>query len=283
MIETELQTISHLTGIDKTAIRFSDEGFLSRGYIIDNGRIVFKFKKWPEISYQNEIQTLNLINSLNLGVNLQKVNWISKDDSYLGLYGVVGQPLNSLNLDATACKNYGQQIGTFLQKLHSANPPKADKLPLVAEISEWQKRFHDSKDVLLRYFSDAEITKMATFVHSVVPRQLTALGEKLVFSHGDLWMGNILIDQKGQIGVIDFSDSGYLDEAADFMDLEDTKLCAEVLSTYQADAKLKAKVKIRQIIRPMFVIGTYRDQPTEKIQPFVAAIRQWLRQTDVSS
>ena len=45
MIEKELQIVSDLTGVNKGDIEFSDDGFLSRGYIIGNGRIVFKFKK----------------------------------------------------------------------------------------------------------------------------------------------------------------------------------------------------------------------------------------------
>ncbi len=40
MVEEELQIVSNLTGIDPKDIKFSDDGFLSRGYIIDDGRIV---------------------------------------------------------------------------------------------------------------------------------------------------------------------------------------------------------------------------------------------------
>ena len=91
MIEEELQIISNLTGVDKDDIKYSDDGFLSRGYIIENGRIVFKFKKQPEVSYKNEVKMLNFLNSLNLDINLQKVGWVSENDNYLGLYGVVGK------------------------------------------------------------------------------------------------------------------------------------------------------------------------------------------------
>lgn len=276
MLDEEIQTVSNLTGVAPEKISFSDHGFLSRGYIIDDGRIVFKFKKYPEITYKNEIKMLNFVNSLNLNVNLQKVGWVSEDDSYLGIYGVLGKSLKFLDLTDTQRKSYGQQIGLFLKQLHAANCPEATKLSVSEEIKAWQERFERSTDVLTRYFNQAEIAKIRTFINSTAPEQLLSLGEKMVFSHGDLGLGNIFVDSTGKIGIIDFSESVYLDEAADFMDMEDDELCLEVLNSYGADDLLRQKVAIRRIVLPMFIIGTYRDRPEAQIQVFVDKIRQWL-------
>ena len=276
MIEEELQIISTLTGVDKESIKFSDDGFLSRGYIIDNGRVVFKFKKQPNVSYKNEIEMLNFVNTLSLRINLQKVGWTSEDDSYLGIYGVMGKSLESIILTDDKREDYGKQIGQFLQKLHSTENPNAEILDPKKEIKVWQNRFEKSKDILSHYFSEAEIEKMNHFIYSSVPEQLFSLGEKMVFSHGDLGMGNIFVDDNGKIGVIDFSEAIYLDEAADFMDIEDDKLCAEILNTYRSDDILREKVIIRRNVRPMFVIGTYRDKSENEIQHFIKRIRKWL-------
>lgn len=73
-----------------------------------------------------------------------------------------------------------------------------------------------------------------------------------------------------------FNESCYLDEAADFMDFEDDRLCTEVLDAYGADELLREKVMIRRVVRPMFVIGTYRDRSEEEILRFVDRIRRWL-------
>lgn len=280
MIDEELQIVSHLTGVDPQEIQFSDNGFLSRGYIIDHGRIVFKFKKYPEISYQNEIKILNFVNSLELDVNLQKVGWISTNDSYLGIYGVLGKILKPLNITDAQCKDYGQQIGLFLKKLHAANFPEAEKLSVNEEVSAWQERFERSTDLLSQYFNNEEIKKMRNFISFTVPKKLTSLGEKMVFSHGDLGMGNIFIDNNDKIGIIDFSESVYLDEAADFMDMENDKLCAYTLDAYNADDTLRKKVAIRRAVHPMFVIGTYRNRPEAQIQYFVTKIRNWLDSID---
>ena len=278
MIGEELQIVSKLTGIDQKEIKFSDDGFLSRGYIIDNGRIVFKFKKQPDVNYENEIKMLNFVNSLNLNINLQKVGWISDDNSYLGIYGVIGKSLESLNLTDDKRKNYGKQIGLFLQKLHLTECEDTEKLGVNEELKVWQERFEKSKDLLSHYFNGEEIEKMNDFAYSFAPARLSSLGEKMVFSHGDLGMGNIFVDSNDKIGIIDFSESVYLDEAADFMDIEDDRLCQEVLDTYNADDALREKVAIRRIFRPMFVIGTYRSRPENEIQRFVGKIREWLKQ-----
>ena len=115
MISEELQIISDFTGVDPKEIKFSDAGFLSRGYIIDNGRIVFKFKKYPEISYKNEIKNLNYINSLGLGINIQRVGWVSEEDNYLGVYGVIGESLKAIEMTDEKREDYGRQIASFLK------------------------------------------------------------------------------------------------------------------------------------------------------------------------
>lgn len=276
MIEKELQIVSSLTGINKENIKFSDNGFLSRGYIIDDGRIVFKFKKWSEITYKNEIKILNFVNSLNLNVNLQKVGWVSKDDSYLGIYGVIGDCLKGLTLSDEQCKDYGAQIGNFLKKLHETDFKGAEAFPIKREITAWQERYERSKDILSEYFNPKEIKKMDDFIYTILPKELLALGEKLVFSHGDLGLGNIFVDKNGKIGIIDFSESVYLDESADFMDMEDDKLLKEALDTYGADNVLRQKVALRRVVHPMFVIGTYRDRSKDQILYFVSKLREWL-------
>ncbi len=280
MINEELQIVSNLTSVAPENIKYSDDGFLSRGYVIDNGRIVFKFKRNPNVSYKNEIKMLDFVNSLNLNVNLQKVGWTSEDDSYLGIYGVIGKSLESIELTDNDCKNYGEQIGLFLQKLHSVKYKDAEKLSINEELKAWQERFEKSKDLLFHYFKDEEIEKMNNFVYFTAPARLSSLGENTVFSHGDLGMGNIFVDDNGKIGIIDFSESIYLDEAADFMDIEDDKLCQEVLNAYNANNTLREKVAIRRTFRPMFVIGTYRNRPENETMRFVNKIGEWLNQND---
>lgn len=276
VINKEKKLVSELTGVNEEKIRFSDDGFLSRGYVIDNGRIVFKFKRKPSVNYESEVRNLEFINSLNLNINVQKVGWESKKDKYLGLYGVEGSSLETVALDSEKCKIYGKQLGLFLKELHNAQLLNAERVGINAEILAWQKRYKKSRRLLSNYFNKNEIAKMDQFVMFDMPKTLYRLGEKIVFSHGDLGMGNVFIDKNEKVGVIDFSESSYLDEAADFMDIESDDLCKEMLNYYGADGILEEKVGIRRIVRPMFVIGTYKDRSEKEKQKLVKRIRKWL-------
>ena len=276
MIDKELQLVSDLTNVAKDSIKFSDNGFLSRAYIIDDGRIVFKFKKWPEISYKNEAKALNFLESTSHIVELQKVNWISKNDNFLGVYGVIGNSLEEIIIPKEKYKNYGSQIGHFLAELHKMNPDGFSTLTVEQEISIWQTKFERSKEILKDYFTEKEIKKMSGFVYLELPNKLLSLGKKMAFSHGDIREANIFVNEKGKIGVIDFSEAAYQDEAADFMDMEDDALREEVLNSYGADDILKQKIRLRRIVHPMFIIGAYKDRPKKQILQFVKKLKDYV-------
>ena len=106
-----------------------------------------------------------------------------------------------------------------------------------------------------------------------MPDTLRELGEKPVFSHGDLGDGNIFIDSGGNAGVIDFAESGYMDEASDFMDITDDGLCSVMLDAYGADESLRKKVEMQRRIRPIFVLDVYADRDEETIQKLIRQIR----------
>lgn len=278
MQSDELELVEKLTGARKDEIKFSDDGFLSRGYVVDDGKIVFKFRKSPEVSYQNEIEVLDFVNSLDLDINLQEVGWKPEDDAYLGLYGVQGKALEEMDLDDAVQELIGKQLGRFLKKLHAAEKKDAEACTLEAEIEAWQKRYQrDAKEALAKYFSTEELARIDNLMMVELPAELRRLGEKLVFSHGDLGDGNIFIDDSGEVGVIDFNGSCYLDEAADFMDVQEERICKAMLEEYGADETLRRKVAIRRAIRPIFVIGTYAkaDRKTE-LEGFARQIRTTL-------
>lgn len=273
MKDNELQTIEQLTGVLPTQIKLADDGFWSRGYVIDNGRIVFKFKKSPEVKYEPEIKALEFVNSLNLGINTQKVGWVSPDDSYLGIYGAVGRSLDTLpNPDY---QSIGSQLASVLHKLHQAHPEDAEVFTLDKELAAWQERYQKSHDRFLDYFSEEEIARLDEFVFETIPAKLKELGENIVYSHGDLGDGNIFVNDDGKVGIIDFSEMCYFDEAGDFMDVSSEELRTAMLDAYGADKTLREKVRLRVLVRPLIVFGDYaRRGDTEQVEQLIAKIKQ---------
>lgn len=269
--------IEKLTGRSKEEILFSDNGFLSYGYIIGDGEIIFKFKKNSSVSYKNEVELLNFLNGQNFNINLQKVAFISPDDSYVGLYGVKGFCIENQKLSYEAKTEIGKSLGEFLKKLHNLRPDFNNHYPLQFEITAWQERFLKSMDIISGYFTKNETEKMKNFMLKTAPEKLLALGEKAVFSHADLGEGNIFLDSDGTVGVIDFNESGYADEAADFMDIEDDTICEAALLSYGCDEALREKVRLRRLIRPLFVIETYAVRGNIVTEKYIQQIKNSIK------
>ncbi len=273
MVTTEIETIKKLTGVDDDQIRFSDDGFLSRGYVIDGGRLVFKFKKHPDVTYTHEIRNLDYLNQQNMGINLQSVAYKTDDDNYLGIYGVPGISLEQCEINDTLRVSVGRQLGEFLRKLHKLEPKTEIVYPLDDLIKAWQARYAKAKKSLVKYFNSSELTRIDTLMMQEMPNTLWNLGESRVFSHADLGDGNVFVDSDGKVGVIDFNESGYIDEASDFMDITDDRLCSVMLNTYGADENLRKKVEMQRRIRPIFVLDVYADRDENTVQQFVRQIR----------
>lgn len=273
MITTEIEIIKKLTGVDDEQIRFSDDGFLSRGYVINGGRLVFKFKKHPDVTYTHEIRNLDYLNEQNLGINLQSVAYRADEDNYLGIYGVSGVSLEQCEINDTLRSSVGRQLGEFLRKLHKLEPKTEIVYPLDDLIKAWQTRYAKARKTLVKYFNSSELTRIDTLMMQEMPNTLLKLGENRVFSHADLGDGNVFIDSDGNVGVIDFNESGYIDEASDFMDITDDRLCSVMLNTYGADENLRKKVEMQRRIRPIFVLDVYADRDENTVQQFIRQIR----------
>lgn len=274
MIITEIERIKDLTGVEESRIHFSDDGFMSRGYVIDGGRIVFKFKKCSDTTYVYEAQTLGYLNRQDLGIHLQRVAFKAADDTYLGIYGVPGISLEQYTLNDASRMSIGRQLGEFLRKLHPLKPKTGLVYPLDSLIGIWQARYIKAKKTLAKYFNSEELVHIDKLMMGEMPHTLHELGEKLVFSHADLGDGNIFIDSDGKIGIIDFNEAGYIDEASDFMDITDDALCSVMLDIYGADENLRRKVEMQRRIRPIFVLDVYAERDENSVQKLIRQIRK---------
>lgn len=269
--------IEKLTGRSKEEILFSDNGFLSYGYIIGDGEIIFKFKKNSSVSYKNEVELLKFLNDQNFNINLQKVAYVSPDDNFVGIYGVKGVCIENKELSPEAKIKIGKSLGEFLKKLHNLRPDCNNRYSLQFEITAWQERFQKSLRIISKYFTESEMEKLKKFMLDFAPEKLLLLGENYVFSHADLGEGNIFLDSDGTVGVIDFNESGYADEAADFMDIEDDTICKSALESYGADEILREKVRLRRLIRPLFVVETYATRGDEAAVKYIEQIKNSIK------
>ena len=237
-------------------IKTDDTGGNSRAYIIDGGKIVFKFPRNDQVTYDNEIKILQTINGIRTGVNLQKVGWLSNDNKYIGLLGVTGKSISCGQLKSEQKRQIGEKIGIFLKELHKIKTDCVPNLALSEEINAWQKRYLGYKDIITPHLDTNMRDKLNKLMLEDMPKELNKLGEDMVFCHGDLGDSNIFINEE-KVGIIDFNESGYFDRAADFMDIRDDEILSHMLDSYEADDILRKKVQIRRTIRPVIALRCY--------------------------
>jgi len=236
-VTDEIEIVKRLTNIyEDYRIRVNEIGWTCRAYIVDEGRIVFKFPRNARFREESrhEVDVLNLIKEQKFCLKVPVLNWTTEDNSYFGFYGVIGKPLREIigGLSDEQKIDIGMQLGNFLQQLHGIRVyDQKKKQTLEEQVMDYQNRYRKGKDSLLTYFCESEIMRIDFFFTHEVPSSMVGTDE-LVFCHGDLDYNNTLIDSKNQVGVIDFGDAGLYDRSQDFRGMDDEILQESMIKAY---------------------------------------------------
>jgi len=239
-IKDELEIVSRLTGVgDESRVKINEIGWTSRVYIIDGGKIVFKFPRNERFREEckSEVAALKLIKEQKFNLSVPVLNWTAEDNSYFGFYGVEGKPLREVigDLSEEQKKEIGTQIGIFLRHLHGINNCGDVKaLTLEEQALEYHNWYRKGRDMLNEHFSEAELMRIDDFFAHEVPNSMIGTNE-LVFCHGDLDYNNTLIDSRNRVGVIDFGDAGLYDRSQDFRGMDDEMLRESMVEAYGDD------------------------------------------------
>jgi aminoglycoside phosphotransferase (APT) family kinase protein len=235
-IENELKIVKKITNADDSRIGVSEMGWTSRVYIVDGGKVVFKFPrnaKYREECKQ-EVAVLKLLKGRQFNLRIPVLNWITEDNSYFGYYGVEGKPLGEIidGLNKQQKEDVGTQLGDFIKQLHRIRDYGEIKAQTLDEqAKEYQDWFRKDRGLLKDYFSESELKTIDDFFENEVPKNMTGSGE-LVFCHGDLDYRNTLINSDNQVGVIDFGDARLYDRSQDFRGMDDEVLRDAMIKAY---------------------------------------------------
>ncbi len=240
-IESELKIVKHLTGVCDNRIVVDETGWTSRVYIIDGGKIVFKFPRNAKFREEckHEISVLKIINEQVFNLSVPVLNWIGEDNSYFGFYGVEGKPLGTVidELSEQQKVDIGTQLGGFLRQLHSISingygDIRAQTLEEQAE--EYLNWYRKDRGLLNDFFGERELKRLDDFFDCQVPECMTGTC-RLVFCHGDLDYNNTLICAGNRVGIIDFGDAGLYDRSQDFRGMDDGVLRKAMIGAYGTD------------------------------------------------
>ena len=233
----ELEIVKLLTGVnDESRVEKNGIGWTSRVYIIDGGKIVFKFPRNAKFREEcrHEVAALKLLQDQKFCLSVPVLNWTAEDNSYFGFYGVIGKPLREVinGISGKQKVDIGTQIGEFLRQLHGIkNYGDMKAQTLEEQALEYQNWYKKGRDLLMEFFSETELFRIDVFFSHEVPKCMTGTNG-LVFCHGDLDYNNTLIDSKNQVGIIDFGDAGLYDRSQDFRGIDDEILRDSMLKAY---------------------------------------------------
>lgn len=235
--ETEIDIVKHLSGVsDESRITVNESGWTSRVYLVDGGQVVFKFPRTKDYrdECKKEVATLELLKRHSFTLSTPALQWTTEDNVYFGFYGVLGRPLKEVvaTLNDKEKMAIGTQLGDFLRQLHSLQDyGEVNAQTLEEQVIEYTEMYQNDRALFEAFFTDAELAVVDVFFQNEVKAAMRGSGE-LVFCHGDLDYNNVLIDDKHQVGVIDFGDAGLYDRSQDFRGMEDHTLRSAMMEAY---------------------------------------------------
>jgi len=282
--KNEIEIVNRLTGVsDKSRIEKSEIGWTSRVYVIDGGKIVFKFPRNAKFREEckNEITTLKLIREQKLCLNVPILNWTTEDNSYFGFYGVTGVPLREVidGLSEEQKIEIGTQIGEFLRQLHGIKTCGDIKAQTLEEQAlEYQNWYRKGRDLLIEFFNETELMRIDDFFAYEVPKCMVGAGE-LVFCHGDLDYNNTLIGSENRVGIIDFGDAGLYDRSQDFRGMDDKVLRESMIKAYGGDEVISKTVaettsKMIDVLNLIYCIENNFIDGVDNVENCLKQVRQ---------
>lgn len=279
VIDQEKQLVQQLAGIKKGAIELNDIGWTSRVYLVDNGRLVFKFPRSDVVKkeYEQEVIILKLLEQADTNIQLPKIRWTHPNNDYIGYEGIIGRTLDEVSktLEETEKQQIGTDIGNFLKQLHNMNYQGGNDMSVEDEIAQFQSKYLEAIPVLERKFTADEQVRVKQLITEIMPKEMRELGGKPVVCHGDLGYWNIVYKGDGMVGLIDFGDIGNYDQSKDLMGLSDQIILDSALNVYGDSQLLRKKIAIRRKVLPVMDISYFESKNnTERLDKTLVELRQ---------
>lgn len=225
------------------------EGTGNVAYEVNND-LIFRFPKGPAniVQLAQEIILQPLL-SKHSSLSYPKFDYLPTNHSFVGYKKLDGDPLILEMADYVSWEMFAEQIGSFLNQLHSIPKNVLDNLGILVEdksYSDWQAHslpiYKKTKQLIpCKYYSEIE-----SFFNTKPPDENTGK----VLCHNDLGIEHILVSCDKVSGIIDWGGVAIADPACDFAriyrDVGPTILDM-VLAKYNATPEIREKIRDRAV------------------------------------
>lgn len=111
---------------------------------------------------------------------------------------------------------YGLEAGRMLRQIHSI--PACEINTDSSGVEEWETRFNRKMDRKIKMYTECPIKYEGgeAFIEYINENRLLLKDRPQVYQHGDYHFGNMMIDNKGQLYIIDFNRNDYGDPWEEF-------------------------------------------------------------------
>jgi len=215
-----------------------------------NDHLIFRFPRGPanQIQLSQEITLQPLLKTYST-LPYPEFVYLPADHSFVGYQKLQGVPLIHELVTFSSWNIFAEQIGNFLNQLHSIPQNQVSNLNIQVEdksFSDWQAQglpFYERTKHLIpkRHYSSIEV-----FFNSKPQNQTS----NKVLCHNDLGIEHILVANGKVTGVIDWGGVALTDPSCDFARIYrdvGPKILDMVLSKYDTSPEVKVQLRERAV------------------------------------
>ena len=204
------------------SIKLIDEGYDSKAYIVNNEYVFkIKFSANKKKGYEKEKAIYDFLNK-NLKTNIKipriEYSYITDELSILGYKEIKGKFLTP-EIYSTMSKDkqelLKQDIAIFLRQMHDLDYSEISSYTIDNKQNVLEE-YQLLKETIYDSLTDTEKQYIEDFMQRLY--NTTIFGGKKCLCHNDFSCNHLLLDNDNRlVGVIDFGDSGIIDEYCDFI------------------------------------------------------------------
>lgn len=243
-------------------INLIGEGYDSKAYLINN-EYIFKIKYSinKKKGYEKEKAIYDFLNKkLNTNIKIPKIeySYISDEISILGYKQIKGTFLTPeiyYNMPKDEQELLKQDIAIFLREMHDLDTTEI-KDYTIDNKQNVQEEYELLRNTIYNSLTDIEKQYVEGFIRKL--KTTTIFNDKKCLCHNDFSCNHLLLDNNNRLcGIIDFGDSGIIDEYCDFIYLlEDSE--EEIGSSFGIDIlKIYGNIDISKAKEYQSIVDEY--------------------------